>query len=266
MSIRSASLSLAFVAALLATGLTSPALAQSDHDRALARGLFGEGIDAFDAGDFEAAANRFRRARALFSAPSILYNLARASMQTGDLVEASEALRELLRVPEVDEATRTESEAMLAAIEPRLARLTLRVLPAEADATVFVDEREIPVAAFDAAMPLDPGNHRVRAVRDGEELHAENVTLAEGEGRVVSVAIAPRPVSSPRQAALAALAPAQPAPLEEADDTALIVGLTAGAVLVAIAAVILVGLAAGGQFDPEQPHCGNADPCILVVP
>src|SRR5262245_53994993 len=77
-----------FAAASLAA-LPAVAHAQaSDADKATARMLGQEGQDALDKKDFAAAEDRFKRADALFHAPTLLLGLARAYAGQGKFLAA----------------------------------------------------------------------------------------------------------------------------------------------------------------------------------
>src|ERR1700734_4174124 len=78
------------VAAVLAFTLVQrPAAADvSGVDRATARALTLEGYEALDRKDFATAADRFRRADALFHVPTVALGLAHAEVGLGKLVSA----------------------------------------------------------------------------------------------------------------------------------------------------------------------------------
>jgi hypothetical protein len=184
---------------LLASLLTSSALAQAPaqngHEVALARALFEEGITLADRGDWAGAADRFGRAHSLKPTAGIAFNWASALAQTGHLTQASELLEGVIRDPKAAPELKAESEKKLAEIAPRRPKLTLRVSPElPADATVLLDGRSFPRAAWDVAMPVDPGRHEA-VCQDAQqaELARAEITLGEGESKELTLA-RPAPV------------------------------------------------------------------------
>ena len=74
----------------LSLSLLAPAAhAQSAADRATARELGNDGQSALDKKDYATAEDRFRRAEALFHAPTLLLGYARAEVGLGKVVNAS---------------------------------------------------------------------------------------------------------------------------------------------------------------------------------
>lgn len=188
--VRSASL------CLLALALAAPAAAQTDADtdtqadaatRATARALFDEGVALVDAAQWEPAADRFSRALALYDSTVVRFNLARVEVELGRVVEAAEHLREVIRRPDAAEDVRLAAIEMLATVEPRIARLTIHV-EGRAD-EIRRDGATVPAAALGVGMAADPGTHEVVALRGGEVVAREAVTLADGEAREVTLRV-----------------------------------------------------------------------------
>lgn len=69
--------------ALSALIAASPAAAATPADAEQAQVIYAEGVQAFKAGDFEAALGRFEAAHALDPSPVLLYNMARANEELG---------------------------------------------------------------------------------------------------------------------------------------------------------------------------------------
>src|ERR1700727_347223 len=82
---------------LFAPAFTPGAFAQSAADRATARELGNDGQAALDKKDYATAEDRFRRADALFHAPTLLLGYARAAAGLGKVVNASEAYNRIIR-------------------------------------------------------------------------------------------------------------------------------------------------------------------------
>ncbi len=86
-------------AVLLAIAIVpTPAFADvSDADRATARALTLEGYESLDRKDFATAADRFRRADALFHVPTVTLGLAHAEVGQGKLVSALATCSRIVR-------------------------------------------------------------------------------------------------------------------------------------------------------------------------
>jgi tetratricopeptide (TPR) repeat protein len=253
---------------VLASLLTSSAIissavaqapAQNGHEVALARALFEEGIALADRGDWAAAADRFGRAHSLKPTAGIAFNWASALAETGQLTQASELLESVIRDPKAAPELKTESEKKLAQIAPRRAKLTLHVSPAlPPDSEVLVDGRSFPRAAWDVALPVDPGRHEAvcRDAQQGELARAE-VSLREGESKALTLAPA-APVAAPA-----------PAPQKRVDQPAKkplyknwILWTGVGVALVAGAVAVAVVTTRNGD-EIEAPIPGNSQPGVI---
>lgn len=249
---------------LLASLLTSPALAQvsaqSGHEVALARALFEEGITLADRGDWIGAADRFGRAHSLKPTSGTAFNWASALVETGQFMQASELLEFVIRDPKAAPELKQESEKKLMEIAPRRAKLTLRVSPdLPPDSAVSIDGRDWPRAAWDVAIPVDPGRHEAVCRQGSRELARAETTLAEGETQELLLA--------PTQVELEAAVLPQPQPRHDQPArkplyknwmlwTGVGVALVAGAVAVAV-------VTTRNGDKTEAPIAGNTQPGVL---
>jgi hypothetical protein len=235
---------------------------------ASARSLFEEGVALADQGHWQEAADRFRRALALRDSAVIAYNLASALQEIGQLIEASELLRKVRADQAADEELRKSASTALAAIEPRIARLSVQVRGQQTGDRVRLDARELLPAELDVALPIDPGAHTLRVER-GEQTMAERaLTIAEGQSQTVVLEIA-APAPTPREVAVAAppVTPREPAHTSEAEPP-----LTGrwyfwagvGAAAVGIGVVVAV-LASSGGGDAPEPAAGDFEPGVVGV-
>ncbi|MEM9068730.1 MAG: hypothetical protein AAGE52_09495 [Myxococcota bacterium] len=261
----------------LAFGVASPAAAQDLQATAVARSLFHEGVELADAEAWSDAADRFRRAQELRPAPITAYNLSLALTQLGSLIEATEMLEWVLHHDETQDALRAEADASLTALRPRLAELRV---DASSPATLLLDEREMASAMIGAWMPVNPGTHRLRAVRDETTLVEEELTLSEGERREVQLEVPPEPVQAARQTLPETLAAQENETQEVANDTRAAEerveadlrqdqrrdqrrrrvrrGAGISAALAAVIVAVVVGIAASGN-DARQGSLGEVD-------
>jgi hypothetical protein len=189
------------------TFLASTAAAQSAADRATARELGLEGQDAMARKDYVTAEDRFRRADALYHAPTLLLGYARAEAGLGKLVNASEAYNRILREgagPQASTAFQGAVDAAKAevdAVRARIATVTVTVTGPDAP-SVTLDGQPLPVAALGVRRPVDPGEHTVDATADGWEAAETKFTVGEAGSAVASLALKPSaPVPAPAAAA-----------------------------------------------------------------
>jgi hypothetical protein len=222
---------IACIALAAALSSPSPALAQAPPDagparasraapqgapdaatRKAARILAEEGLALFDRGEYAPALEKFDKADALVSAPTVDLYAARCLAKLGRLVEASERYGEVTRAPvdasapEAFKEAQANAEEELAALLPRLASIEIAIEGGAAGAIVLLDGREIPAPGPGDPRRVDPGDHKVEARRGGAAA-AREVSLREGERAVVTLAM-PRPAPA---------APPTPAPAAPAD-------------------------------------------------
>lgn len=194
MSIRRSLAALLFVAALA----PGAALAQTPEDIATARQLMLDGYAAIDAKDFTKAVDLFKRADALYHAPTISLGLARAYAALGKLVAAQEAYSKTAHetVPANASAAFTkavaDAQAELGVISPRVPGVVINV-KGPADAKVTLDGNPVPNAALGVRRAVDPGTHVIKVSAPGHFAGEAKVTVAEGKVETVTVEIKPDP-------------------------------------------------------------------------
>lgn len=193
------------VGALLAVAPTALAAPPSAENVATARELYKQGADALDAKDPKTAIEKLTAAWSLVQTPVIGFDLARAHLALGHLIEAREAALAVVRVPvapdETDRSTRARADAskLAESIEPRIPHVLVRLTNVGADrtATVKVDGVVVPTAALAVARQANPGPHTATVdVDDGRHLDA-SVTVAEQETKELVLALPPPPEKGP---------------------------------------------------------------------
>ncbi|MET0343088.1 MAG: hypothetical protein ABW252_18920 [Polyangiales bacterium] len=173
-------------AVLIGLIVPHPTSAQATQQTAQARTLFEEGVALADRGDWVGAADRFERAYSLKPTPGIAFNWASALAETGNLLHAQELLLKIERDASVDSSLKKQCEQTRRSIEPRIAKLRVRVEgQTSADARVEVDGEPWARAAWDVTSPIDPGLHTVVLVAEGLEQARAQLTLPEGGSREV---------------------------------------------------------------------------------
>ncbi|UJR82960.1 hypothetical protein [Sandaracinus amylolyticus] len=232
-----------------------------------ARDLFRDGMQAAEAGRWEDARAAFERSYELAPRDSTLLNLAVALGQTGRLVAAIEAYRRFLA--RADETTRAQGEAhardAVAALEARIAHVSLTVRGLEEGDVVALDEVEIAHAAMGLDLPVDPGAHVVTVTRDGRECARRALELAESARRdleLVAMCPPPPPIEPELE-----LTPTPVEPEDQSEDPApwIALGVGAGAAVIAGIVIAAVVVASQGPRDPG-PFMGNLGPGSFPAP
>lgn len=247
------------------------ALAQSAADRATARELGQDGQTALDTKNYAAAEDLFRRADALFHAPTLLLGYARAEAGLGKVVNASEAYNRIIRegvapggpdafVKAVDAA---KSEA--AAVEARIASVTVTVTGPD-NPTVTLDDQPLPMAALGIKRPVDPGSHVVKATAPGWDPAETSFSVVDAGSTSATLTMSHNAVASTPPAAASAfpLAPASVSTTDTADHGSTAshgswqtpvgwVGIVAGGVGLATGAV--TGVLAIGKHSTLETEC-----------
>ena len=207
----------------------------------LAEILYREGRQMMAERRFNEAAAKFAESYRLDPATGTLLNLATCREAEGKLASAwiafSDAMRASRREQRDDRVKLAEER--IAAIEPRLSRLTIDV-PPEAripDLVVRIDGVAIGLAVFGVPAPIDPGAHRIEASAPGKLPFAQQVTIGtEADRQTVTIpplgdaptvlADPQRPMPSPRPAP-ASSHPVPTAVYVSAGATALLIGASA---------------------------------------
>ena len=124
--------------------------------------------------------------------------LARCSVQTGRFVRAREAYLKITKEviaadkPKAFHDAKKDAEKELAALEPRLATLNVKVNGANGKTvTVTMDGQPIPPALVGIPRPVDPGEHKFQATADGMASKVEAVTVKEGQSDSVTLELVP---------------------------------------------------------------------------
>jgi hypothetical protein len=210
--------------ALASVMLAGNALAQSDEERAAARAVATEGVQAFDQGRYQEALDLCTRAEALMHAPTHLLLIARAQAKLGKLVKAHETYLKLAREPLAADAPRAFKEAQdqanqeAAAVEARTPTLTVVVDGEGAgQAAVTLDGASLPAPLVGVAAPIDPGEHRLRAKTDSAESDEVKIAIAEGAKQSVRLTLRPLGAKPADSESLPAAAATEPAPVGSSD-------------------------------------------------
>jgi hypothetical protein len=168
------------VATLTASALPSRAWAQAE-DQAGARALFTEGKQLMKAGKYAEACPKLESAQKLYSSAGILLNLGDCYEKVGRTAsawtrfgEAASVATRSNRSEDADEAHRRQE-----ALEPALVRLVIRVSSPVPGLVVTRDGVALDEAIWGTKLPVDPGDHLVRAEAPGYEPWSTSVSITK---------------------------------------------------------------------------------------
>jgi len=263
------------VLAVASAGQTAVAQApEGTSERALARSLFHQGLECLDAEDLQCAAQRFTRSHELRPSAVVAYNLASVLAQLGRVVHAAELLR-WVRRSDANEQVKEAAAALLPQITPRIAHWLLRAEGSTDTVRFYLDGRALPQQIVGVRAPVDPGEHRVEARREGEAV-AETTFSVEAQGNVeVDLDVPAPPVPTPAETAeqgnqepqtrvIQVVREREPDPQAEARARRMRRGVGIGVALALVAGAIVLGVVLH-EPDPAQPIPGNLSPAVVEV-
>ncbi len=210
------------LARFVAVGLlmAGTVLAQ-DADVTSARAIAAEGIRAFDAGYYDYAQKKLGLAYEVVQVPTIALYRARALVEVGRLVEASELYLVCARLEieagqlEKQQQAQEQCTQEREALQGRISTLVVQVIGVEGIVRFEIDGRPVNGALLREGHLVDPGLHKVRGVGDGREATAV-VALEPGATRTIALDLSPPPPPLPAPVAVKpAPAPRATAEMEE---------------------------------------------------
>jgi hypothetical protein len=206
-------------AALLVTALAgrSAAAAGSAGDRAAARQHLSQAEELKKHGRLTEACKHVEEGERLDPQLPTLLELAECTEQLGKLVEAQSlwALARDRAKHDEKPQSRARAEARLAAVQKRVAQLTLQLANAPAGVQVLRDDVPLEPASLAGALPTDPGDHVIVVKLAGHDDAKYAVTLASGAQQTLAIAVGP---ASAAQGAASVTPP--PAPIAAAPSGA----------------------------------------------
>jgi hypothetical protein len=195
---------------IFAPTVFAPATARADDevDRGQARELGTKAYEAAAQGDWAKAEDLFRRADALYHAPTLTLGLARSRAHLGKYVEAWENYHRILietlpanASPALKKAVE-DARAEIGTVENKRAAATVNVAGATSP-TVTIDSVPVPLAALGTERAVNPGTHALHVEAAGFEPYDGSFSVGEGGSVTQNVSLTPAKV---------AVAPAAPPP------------------------------------------------------
>ena len=177
------------VALLLAPGAALAEPSANDADPAAAQSLFDHARSLMGAGRYGEACPKLEESLRLDPGIGTRFNLADCNEHIGKITTAWAGFLDV--AAQSRRANQHERETLArkraAALEPRLPRLVVDVNGASEGLEVQRDGSSVGGAAWGAALPVDPGTHRISASAPGKQTWETTVQTPEGSTVRVSV-------------------------------------------------------------------------------
>ncbi len=223
------------------------------RDSAAAEMLFHAALEALDKGDWSVACTKFNASMDLDPAVATLINVAKCHEHEGKLAAAWADLNRALVLnretagPQRKKDLETYAKGLIAALEPRLSKLTIAVRERPADLEVTRDGVDV-VAALGDALPVDPGAHDIEATAPGYTMEKRTVQLAAGQAVTVKLSLAKEVVSPRRVGAYV---------VGSVGIAGLVLGGVMGGVVLGKMGVIDDNCGKGGGFPNDPTGCNK---------
>jgi hypothetical protein len=186
---------LAVIAVVLV--MAAPSVARADQPTpqqlAEADGRYQRGVKLFRAGDYKGALAELEAAYEITNAYEVLFNIAVTQKKLFRWGDAVRTFERYLRVggEKIDAKERAAVEKELAEIRKTVAEV--RVVVDGAPARIEVDGRVVGETPLASPILLGPGDHTIRASRDGEIADEKKVVVVSGQtAEIVLAPVAPK--------------------------------------------------------------------------
>lgn len=270
MRARLASLALSVAVSLAAAIAAAQAPAQAGappRDPAGAEALFTEGKRLMDAGQAAAACPKFEESMRLDPGVGTLLNLAACREKEGKIATAWGHYRDAESQLKQDADTRRAAFAneRANALEPRLPMLVVTVDTPPEGLVVSRDGVDLSAASLGSRLPVDPGEHQLKATAPGRITHERKFVAKERE--IVQLRIAELEVAPPAEPPpLVPLQPTSTPPVEPSTgSTQKTIAFILGGVGVAsmVAGLVFVG-ATAAQKSAADDNCPTVTTCNVA--
>jgi hypothetical protein len=237
----------------------APARAQSSQSAA-AQVLFDEARALMKAGQFQAACSKFEESQRLDPGSGTLINLADCYESSGKLASAWSTFVDAAAAARAAGNTAREKVARdrAAALEPRLPRIVIAVPSAPpAGLEIRRDDQLVGAAQWGVSIPLDPGEHTIRASAPGRKPWSTQLVLSEGSAPLTLTV-----PDLPAEPASVSVAPPEPRVLPSGLGTQRTLALVAGGLgVVGVAIGSVYGLKSSSRGSDAERYCDERRAC-----
>ena len=214
--------------------------------------VYNEALELMEARRFDEACPRFEASFRMAPTSRAKMAFALCHERAGHVATAWAAYREAARLARQanDEVSRDAAQTRAAALEPRMPRLVIRG-GREPGVAVHLDDALRPPATLEQVLPVDPGRHVVRAVREGRPPFERALTVAEGELATVEI--------PPLEAARVDLRPAPPESSPGRSLGLVLLGIGAAGLVTSGVTGLMVIDRGDARADVCSPACRSED-------
>jgi hypothetical protein len=238
--------------------------AQSGDAGSLAEQLFNQARDLTKTDRWAEACPKFEASLRYDPALGTRLNLATCYEHIDKLATAWGLYRESIDLAKKagDTKRRDYAQTQAAALEPRLAKLTISA-PAKSPAGLVVTRDGTPIESGALRTPLyvDAGPHEIAASAPGFESFAQTITMVDGKTETLAIpALTPKPASTPvddapKRAGARRAEPAEPVPPPSPTRKYVAIG-TGAAGVVAVGVGLVFGAKARSTYKDATTLCG----------
>jgi hypothetical protein len=220
--------------------------AAAGKNPAAAQALYDDAREAVEAGKFDEACPKFKESYELDPGGGTLLNLADCYEQQGKIALAWTTFKEALVVAKRDGRNERVEFATkhLAQLDQRLSRLTIALAERPEGLEVTIDGSPLGEAAYGVAMPVDPGQHHVKAEAPGKEPFEKSFDVSKSKAEQWQIEI-PALADAGSDSASDVNAGSQPSPIASSASSSGSSTRTLGFV---VGGVGIASLAVGGYF------------------
>ncbi len=176
----------------LIIGIFATAAPAHAQDVAAAEALFNEGRTLMEAGDTEAACQKFAESQRLDPSPGTALNLASCHQRLGRIASAwgEYLVAKRLARGQGRQAIAEEASNKAAELEPQLSYVKLNVQSPPDGLQVSIGDTELAIAALGSKLPVDPGPQTLRLSAPGYEPLEQQIEVGDS-GTVTEVIVPP---------------------------------------------------------------------------
>ncbi len=175
--------SMAMVVALLC--MASPA-SQAETPRKKARMLFRQGTEHYARGEYSAALERFRQAKALYPSYKIDLNIGATLEAMGNTLEAADHYKRFLqRGQDAEHGMLQEVKTKLEELGKKLSSVTVDCMVS--GAIVTMDGKMVGETPLDSPIYVEPGHHELKVTRAGHQDFTRTLELGRSDHQQVTV-------------------------------------------------------------------------------
>lgn len=250
--------------------LSTPGLALAQGNVSVAEGLFREGRELMDKGDYPAACAKLAESQRLDPSPGTLLNLASCQEKQGKIASAWATYLAAARLARTQNRTNIADEAKQRASELEAKVSYLKIVLAERvpGIQVKIDDVTLESAALDSKIPVDPGERTVSIGAPGHKTASMKVTIgADHDSQTLNVPKLEKgegegpPPGQPEQPEQPGVVPA-PVPDKPVESGPPVLGYVVGGVgVVALGVGTAFALMAKSAYDDAESACPSKTGC-----